>query len=122
MRHVGDVRLDEGDPEVLLRAAQAAYDGAVRDPAGQAGIADLVAQARASDAHEALVVALRADAWVARYRLDGPTALRYSKGALTADIPALERIGTTDVLVRSGDERDVLMVRRDKLEYYDGEV
>jgi 1-deoxy-D-xylulose-5-phosphate synthase len=40
---------------------------------------------------------------------DGPTALRYPKGALTIDIPALERIGTTDVLVRSGD-RDVLLV------------
>ncbi|MBA3745126.1 1-deoxy-D-xylulose-5-phosphate synthase, partial [Sporichthya sp.] len=33
---------------------------------------------------------------------DGPTALRYPKGALTVDIPAVERTGTTDVLVRSG--------------------
>jgi len=40
---------------------------------------------------------------------DGPTALRYPKGALTVDIPAVERTGTTDVLVRSG-ERDVLLV------------
>jgi len=40
---------------------------------------------------------------------DGPTALRYSKGALVADIPAVERIGVSDVLVRSGD-RDVLLV------------
>ena len=40
---------------------------------------------------------------------DGPTALRYPKGALTVDIPALDRIGATEVLVRSG-ERDVLLV------------
>jgi 1-deoxy-D-xylulose-5-phosphate synthase len=40
---------------------------------------------------------------------DGPTALRYPKGALPVDIPAVERLGGTDVLVRSG-ERDVLLV------------
>jgi 1-deoxy-D-xylulose-5-phosphate synthase len=40
---------------------------------------------------------------------DGPTALRYPKGALTVDIPAVDRVGSTDVLVRSGD-RDVLLV------------
>ena len=40
---------------------------------------------------------------------DGPTAVRYPKGALTVDIPGLDRIGTSEVLVRSG-ERDVLLV------------
>jgi 1-deoxy-D-xylulose-5-phosphate synthase len=40
---------------------------------------------------------------------DGPTALRYPKGALTPDLPALERAGESDVLVRSG-SRDVLLL------------
>jgi 1-deoxy-D-xylulose-5-phosphate synthase len=40
---------------------------------------------------------------------DGPTALRFPKGAVPEDMPALERVGTTDVLARAG-ERDVLVV------------
>jgi 1-deoxy-D-xylulose-5-phosphate synthase len=40
---------------------------------------------------------------------DAPTALRYPKGALTVDVPAVERVGVADVLVRSG-EADVLLV------------
>ena len=40
---------------------------------------------------------------------DGPTALRFSKGALTPDIPTIDRVGECDVLVRSGDN-DVLLV------------
>jgi 1-deoxy-D-xylulose-5-phosphate synthase len=40
---------------------------------------------------------------------DGPTAVRFPKGAVIDDIAALQRIGTTDVLVREGDE-DVLVV------------
>ncbi len=40
---------------------------------------------------------------------DGPTVVRFPKGAVIDDIPALRRLGTTDVLVREGDE-DVLVV------------
>ena len=40
---------------------------------------------------------------------DGPTVVRFPKGAVVDDIPAVQRIGTTDVLVREG-ERDVLVV------------
>ncbi|WP_024796856.1 1-deoxy-D-xylulose-5-phosphate synthase [Tomitella biformata] len=44
---------------------------------------------------------------------DGPTAVRFPKGAVPAPIPALERIGTVDVLARSaasGLAADVLIV------------
>ncbi|WP_020575734.1 1-deoxy-D-xylulose-5-phosphate synthase [Actinopolymorpha alba] len=40
---------------------------------------------------------------------DGPTVVRFSKGAVADDIPAIDRVGETDVLVRAG-ERDVLVV------------
>jgi 1-deoxy-D-xylulose-5-phosphate synthase len=40
---------------------------------------------------------------------DGPTVVRFPKGAATDDIPALQRLGTTDVLARHGDE-DVLVI------------
>jgi len=40
---------------------------------------------------------------------DGPTVVRFPKGAVTNDVPAVQRVGTTDVLVRDGDE-EVLVV------------
>jgi 1-deoxy-D-xylulose-5-phosphate synthase len=40
---------------------------------------------------------------------DGPTVVRFPKGAVPQDIPAIERRGGVDVLARSGDE-DVLVV------------
>jgi 1-deoxy-D-xylulose-5-phosphate synthase len=40
---------------------------------------------------------------------DGPTVVRFPKGAVTPDIDAVQRIGRTDVLVRQGAE-DVLVV------------
>jgi 1-deoxy-D-xylulose-5-phosphate synthase len=40
---------------------------------------------------------------------DGPTVVRFPTGAVTLDIPAVERIGTVDVLVR-GATPDVLLV------------
>jgi len=40
---------------------------------------------------------------------DGPTAVRFAKGAVGEDIPALERRGVVDVLRRSGGD-DVLLV------------
>ena len=41
---------------------------------------------------------------------DGPTALRFSKGKVGADVPAVERIGCVDVLRRPKDGADVLLV------------
>jgi len=41
---------------------------------------------------------------------DGPTALRFSKGKVGADVTAVERIGTVDVLRRPADGADVLLV------------
>jgi 1-deoxy-D-xylulose-5-phosphate synthase len=40
---------------------------------------------------------------------DGPTAVRFPKGALQADIPTIDQVHGVDVLARSGD-RDVLIV------------
>ena len=40
---------------------------------------------------------------------DAPTAIRYPKGAVPADLPALERVGCVDVLAR-GETSDVLLV------------
>ncbi|UPK77147.1 1-deoxy-D-xylulose-5-phosphate synthase [Nocardioidaceae bacterium SCSIO 66511] len=40
---------------------------------------------------------------------DAPTVVRYPKGAVTADVEAVDRIGATDVMLRTGDE-DVLLV------------
>jgi 1-deoxy-D-xylulose-5-phosphate synthase len=40
---------------------------------------------------------------------DGPSVVRFPKGAVVPDIPAIQRLGTTDVLVRDGHE-DVLVV------------
>ena len=43
---------------------------------------------------------------------DGPTAIRFPKGEVGADIPAVERVGTIDVLARPADGlgNDVLLV------------
>jgi 1-deoxy-D-xylulose-5-phosphate synthase len=40
---------------------------------------------------------------------DGPTVVRFPKGPVAEDVPAVDRVGGMDVLVRSG-ERDVLIV------------
>ncbi|WP_250284903.1 MULTISPECIES: 1-deoxy-D-xylulose-5-phosphate synthase [unclassified Frankia] len=44
---------------------------------------------------------------------DGPSVVRFSKGKINADIPAIDRVGTVDVLYRSPEvtpTRDVLLV------------
>jgi tetratricopeptide (TPR) repeat protein len=59
----------------LVREAEAAYDGVVRDPARYtARIPKLIARARAADDTEALVVALRAQAWAQHVVLDNRAA------------------------------------------------
>ena len=60
----------------LLRRAEAAYESAVRDPSSQAPTTGLAAEARDAGAFEALVVALRAEAWCARHALDAEQAKR----------------------------------------------
>ncbi|MGW5641848.1 1-deoxy-D-xylulose-5-phosphate synthase [Saccharopolyspora sp. NPDC003752] len=41
---------------------------------------------------------------------DGPTVMRFSKGSVIEEVPAVERVGGVDVLRRSGDADDVLLV------------
>ncbi|RSN62888.1 1-deoxy-D-xylulose-5-phosphate synthase [Amycolatopsis sp. WAC 04182] len=41
---------------------------------------------------------------------DGPTALRFSKGGVIDSVPAVERVGTVDVLRKPAGEADVLLV------------
>ncbi|KFZ78492.1 1-deoxy-D-xylulose-5-phosphate synthase [Amycolatopsis sp. MJM2582] len=41
---------------------------------------------------------------------DGPTALRFSKGGVIDSVPAVERVGTVDVLRKPGGDADVLLV------------
>ncbi|MFJ8911897.1 1-deoxy-D-xylulose-5-phosphate synthase [Amycolatopsis sp. NPDC102389] len=41
---------------------------------------------------------------------DGPTALRFSKGGVIDSVPAVERVGTVDVLRKPSGEADVLLV------------
>ncbi|KFU77802.1 1-deoxy-D-xylulose-5-phosphate synthase [Amycolatopsis lurida] len=41
---------------------------------------------------------------------DGPTALRFSKGGVVDSVPAVERVGTVDVLRKPAGEADVLLV------------
>ncbi|AGM05191.1 1-deoxy-D-xylulose-5-phosphate synthase [Amycolatopsis keratiniphila] len=41
---------------------------------------------------------------------DGPTALRFSKGGVIDSVPAVERVGTVDVLRKPAGDADVLLV------------
>ncbi|MFI0466370.1 1-deoxy-D-xylulose-5-phosphate synthase [Saccharopolyspora sp. 5N102] len=41
---------------------------------------------------------------------DGPTVMRFSKGSVIEEVPAVERVGGVDVLRRSGGADDVLLV------------
>ncbi|RSM83747.1 1-deoxy-D-xylulose-5-phosphate synthase [Amycolatopsis sp. WAC 01375] len=41
---------------------------------------------------------------------DGPTALRFSKGGVVDSVPAVERVGTVDVLRKPDGDADVLLV------------
>ncbi|MGV1008376.1 MAG: CHAT domain-containing protein [Dermatophilaceae bacterium] len=58
----------------LLDRAQAAYERAATDPTGCGDVSGLVAEAREARSPEALVVALRAQAWWARQHLDAEGA------------------------------------------------
>src|ERR1700749_2004964 len=59
----------------LVSEAEATYDGVIRDPARYAvRIPMLIARARASGNTEALIIALRAQAWARHVVLDNPAA------------------------------------------------
>lgn len=95
-------RMDERRPDLLIRASTA-YVKVVADPevAGPEAVA-LVAEARHSGHPEALVAALRAEAWFHRTRLDEARAKRLLDEAVRLarrhDLPA--RLG--EVLVTRG--------------------
>jgi 1-deoxy-D-xylulose-5-phosphate synthase len=54
-------------------------------------------------------VTLRKELREAVATTDGPTVVRFPTGSVPADLPALRRVGTVDVLAESG-HRDVLLV------------
>ena len=65
----------DAESESLVREAEAAYSGVVRDPARYtASIPKLIIRARAAGDPEALVVALRAQAWARHAVLDNQAA------------------------------------------------
>ena len=65
----------DAQSENLVSEAEATYDGVVRDPAKYAArIPLLIARARTSGNSEALIVALRAQAWARHVVLDNPAA------------------------------------------------
>ena len=67
----------DAQSDYLVPEAEAAYDGVVRDPARYtARIPKLITQARAAHNPEALVVALRAQAWAQHVVLDNQAAKR----------------------------------------------
>ena len=61
----------------LLSRAEDAYQRSVRDPCGPSEVPDLIAEARRVGEPEALVVALRAQAWCARHQLAEREAKAY---------------------------------------------
>ena len=88
----------EAQPENLVPEAEAAYSGVVRDPARYAArIPKLIARARTAGDTEALVVALRAQAWAQHVVLDNQAAVIH-RLALLAPITALPSNG--EILLR----------------------
>jgi 1-deoxy-D-xylulose-5-phosphate synthase len=92
---------------VLDRAGVTGDDGASHNGMWDLSLLQLVPGIRlaaprdASRLRELLGEALATD--------DGPTAVRFPKGAVPSDVPAVSRLGGTDVLVRAG-AQDVLVV------------
>ena len=90
----------DAQSENLVLEAEAAYNGVVRDPARYAGeIPILIARARAAGNTEALVIALRAQAWARHAVLDNAAAKQWlDQAARLAHREGLsQRLG--DVLV-----------------------
>jgi 1-deoxy-D-xylulose-5-phosphate synthase len=103
-----DVALhDCGVTFVLDRAGVTGEDGASHNGMWDLSILQLVPNLRLAAPRDAS--SLRAQLRECVEVRDAPTVLRFPKGAVGDDIPALERLGGVDVLHRAG-ERDVLLV------------
>jgi len=96
---------------VLDRAGVTGSDGASHNGVWDLSILGVVPGMRVAAPRDAAT--LRQELGEALAVSDGPTALRFPKGAVPEDIPALQRLaGGTDVLTRptEGAEADVLLV------------
>jgi 1-deoxy-D-xylulose-5-phosphate synthase len=92
---------------VLDRAGVTGEDGASHNGMWDLSILQLVPGIRIAAPRDGAT--LREELREALAVDDGPTAVRFPKGAVGDDIPALERRGPVDVLVRGGSD-DVLLV------------
>ncbi len=92
---------------VLDRAGVTGDDGASHNGMWDMSFLQVVPGLRLAAPRDA--VTLREELREAVEVEDAPTVVRFPKGAVCADIPALERVGGVDVLSR-GDSADVLLV------------
>ena len=92
---------------VLDRAGVTGDDGASHNGMWDLSLLGVVPGVRVAAPRDAAT--LRAELREALDVDDAPTVVRFPKGALPADVPALERVGGVDVLARQGDD-DVLVV------------
>jgi 1-deoxy-D-xylulose-5-phosphate synthase len=92
---------------VLDRAGVTGEDGASHHGVWDMSVLSVVPGLRIAAPRDGAT--LRAELHEALDVADAPTVLRFPKGAVGPDLPALERLGGVDVLVRSGDA-DVLVV------------
>ncbi|MCW1958530.1 MAG: 1-deoxy-D-xylulose-5-phosphate synthase [Mycobacterium sp.] len=95
---------------VLDRAGITGNDGASHNGMWDLSVLDIVPGMRVAAPRDG--ARLREELGEALEISDGPTAIRFPKGEVGEDIPALERIGGVDVLTRpsSGLGEDVLLV------------
>jgi 1-deoxy-D-xylulose-5-phosphate synthase len=92
---------------VLDRAGITGEDGASHHGMWDLSLLSVVPGIRVAAPRDAAT--LRAELRQAVDVDDAPTVVRYPKGALPTDVPAVDRIGDVDVLARRGEE-DVLVV------------
>ncbi|MDP9393706.1 MAG: 1-deoxy-D-xylulose-5-phosphate synthase [Actinomycetota bacterium] len=103
-----DVALHEAAVTFVLdRAGVTGEDGASHNGMWDMSMLALVPGLRIAAPRDAAT--LRAELREALDVDDAPTVVRFPKGLVPNDVPALERVGTVDVLARRG-ERDVLIV------------
>jgi 1-deoxy-D-xylulose-5-phosphate synthase len=92
---------------VLDRAGVTGDDGASHNGMWDMSLLQIVPDIRIAAPRDAAT--LREEIAEAVEHSHGPTVVRFPKGAVSPDVPALQRVGATDVLVRQG-EQDVLVV------------
>jgi 1-deoxy-D-xylulose-5-phosphate synthase len=92
---------------VLDRAGVTGEDGASHNGMWDLSLLQIVPGIRIAAPRDAAT--LRAELREALDVDDAPTVVRFPKGALPADVPAVDRAGGVDVLRRQGDE-DVLLI------------